>query len=102
MPPRHGFPKVGTTVRAVWRGLPAITVTTYVGGLLLDPTWVANAGEMTLCPTDSRTAVVPAMREVTRIGIRIGTDAARTYGPAPVCGIEGDRGLEGTIPRSMA
>ena len=42
------------------------------------------------------------MREVTQIGIRIGTYAGRTYGAAPVYGVEGDRGFGGTIPRSMA
>ncbi len=41
------------------------------------------------------------MREGTQIGIRIGTYAARTYGPAPPGGVEGDRGFAGTIPRSM-
>ena len=55
-----------------------------------------------VCLPGSRTAAARAMREVTQIGIRIGTYAARTYGPAPLCGVEGDRGFGGTIPRSMA
>ena len=55
-----------------------------------------------LCPTGSRTALAQAMREITQIGLRIGTYAARTYGPSPVGGVVGDRGFGGTIPRSMA
>ena len=52
--------------------------------------------------TGSRTAATQAMRMLTRFGIRIGTYAARTYGRALLCGVEGDLGLGGTIPRSMA
>jgi hypothetical protein len=58
--------------------------------------------QTTLYPTGSRTAAAHAMREVTRIGIRIGTYAGRTYGPASLSGVERDRGLGGTIPTSMA
>ena len=98
MPPRHGFPRGWIDIRTAWRGLPAITIAISMGHARTG----RQRGVDDPLPTDSRTAAAQAMREGTQIGIRICTHAARTYGPARLCGVDGDGGYGGTIPRSMA